>query len=107
MKRGSVIVASQRGDFSGKPRPWLVVQCDLFLDQPISITACMISTTHDATEFRVPIAPSPANGLTEKSVILADRITSIRGQGLREVCGEVGEAVLRQVDDALRLWLDL
>ncbi len=40
MKRGSIVVVAARGAYTGKPRPALVVQSDLFNPTHASVTIC-------------------------------------------------------------------
>ena len=54
MTRGAIVVVSARGDYTGKPRPALVVQSDLFNPTHASVTICPItSDCMDAPLFRI------------------------------------------------------
>ena len=107
MNRGSVVIAGERSAFAGKPRPWLVLQNGLFLDQPSTVTVCMISATAAPAVFRIPAAPDAENGLAEMSRICIDKIVTLRLSSIAEIAGQVNAETLNRVDDALRLWLDL
>jgi mRNA interferase MazF len=101
------VIAAERGSCAGKPRPWLVVQNGEMLDDPASVTVCAISGEAMAASFRVAVNPSPANGLDKPSLILADKLLTLRSQSIDGVVGELDDATMRQVDAELRFWLDL
>ena len=42
--RGDIVVVATRGAYSGKPRPTLVVQSDLFNETHASVTVCPITS---------------------------------------------------------------
>ena len=108
MKRGDVVLAAAGGDY-GKPRPWVVVQSDLFLDDGYpSVTLCPI-TTFDGNEkdFRVKIEASRENGLRKPSIIMTDKTQSVDMVRVRARIGTVDRDVLRSLDTALRVWLGL
>jgi mRNA interferase MazF len=107
LKRGAIVVAAERGAFSGKPRPWLVIQNDQFLDTGATVTVCMISADSDPAYFRIVVAPSRGNGLLEPSTVLADKILTLRARSIDSVVGQLEAGALARVDDALRLWLDV
>lgn len=107
MKRGSVVIAAERGSYAGKPRPWLIIQNPEMLDSASSITVCAISADAMAASFRVPVEPSAANGLDKPSLVLVDKIITLRAESIDRILGEIEESAMRQVDAELRFWLDL
>ncbi len=61
MKRGEIWTLAGGGDYTGKPRPAVIVQDDSF-DATASITICAFTTDPtDAPLFRIPIHPSESN----------------------------------------------
>ncbi|HEV3076187.1 MAG TPA: type II toxin-antitoxin system PemK/MazF family toxin, partial [Thermoanaerobaculia bacterium] len=44
MRRGSIVVVAAKGPYTGKPRPALVVQSDLFNPTHSSVTICPITS---------------------------------------------------------------
>ena len=65
MKRGDIVVVAARGVYTGKPRPALIVQSDLFNDTHSSLTICpMTSEVIDAPLFRVALPPGSAPAST-------------------------------------------
>ncbi len=96
------------GSFSGKPRPALVVQADLFNETHASVTVCLVtSMLVDAPLFRIAVSPSDANGLRKPSQIMADKLASVRVDALGQRLGKADLATLQAVDRALKLWLGL
>lgn len=63
MRRGEIRTVAGGKDYAGKPRPAVIVQDDLF-DATDSVTLCAFTTDEtDAPLFRLPVQPSPGNGL--------------------------------------------
>ena len=109
MRRGDVVlVADRAGDFSGKPRPGLVIQSDAYNDIHASVTICPISSTViDAAFFRIPLRPTPVNGLKKSSEVEVDKVQAVRRSRIGERIGSVVNADMVAVDGALRRWLSL
>ena len=108
MKRGAIIVVAARGAYTGKPRPALVVQSDLFNPTHASVTICPItSDCVDASLFRLNLPPGSRTGLENVSQVMVDKIVSVpRGAISREI-GQCDAGELEAVDDGLRRWLAL
>lgn len=108
MKRGDVVVVAARGAYSGKPRPAVVVQSDLFNETHASLTLCLItSELRDAPLFRIALEPSERNGLNRASQVMVDKVFSATRENIGRNIGELDTADLQRVDEALRLWLQL
>ena len=108
MKRGTIVVVSARGAYTGKPRPALIVQSDLYNPTHASVTLCPItSDCVDAPLFRLTLPPGARTGLNSVSQIMIDKIVSVPRAA---VSGEIGECDARELDaveDGLRRWLGL
>src|SRR5437660_12553308 len=77
MRRGEIWTAAGGKDYAGKPRPVVIVQDDRF-DATDSLTICAFTTDPtDAPLFRLPIKPSPANGLRTPCCLMVDKITTV------------------------------
>ncbi len=108
MKRGEIYTFVGKGDFSGKPRPGLIVQSDLFNEYHPSVSVCPITSELTGDHlFRVHINPDPENGLEAASEIQIDKIQSVRSSRVDRYVGTIAEADLVTVGEGLRLWLDL
>jgi len=108
VKRGVIVVVAARGSYTGKPRPAVVVQSDLFNPTHASVTVCPVtSDIVDAPLFRLTLPPGARTGLREVSQVMIDKVVSVpRGS----IAGEIGECDGREldaVDDGLRRWLGL
>ena len=106
MKRGEIVVVVIPGD--GKPRPAVVVQSDIFNENPASVIVCPLTTELlDAPVFRIPVTPGAESGLRERSEIMIDKIVSVRPHRLRDTIGRVDGDTLRRIDTALAVFLGL
>ena len=108
MRRGDIYAIARSGDFSGKPRPGVIVQFDLFNEYHPSITVCPLSghITNDHL-YRVSIACDEGNGLKMDSEIEIDKVQSVWRQRVGRHIGRASDDVMAAVDVALRRWLDL
>jgi mRNA interferase MazF len=108
MKRGAIVVVAARGAYTGKPRPALVVQSDLFNPTHSSVTVCPItSDCVDAPLFRLTLPPGSRTGLRGVSQIMIDKIVSVPRAAISAEIGECDARELDAVDDGLRRWLGL
>lgn len=108
LHRGSVVFYGERGEFTGKLRPGVIVQHESTLEAAPSVTLCGITTTAvPSNAARVSVMPSPENGLEAPSFVMIDKIASISRQRVRHVFGQLGQDEITAVDYALRMWLEL
>ncbi|TPG12406.1 type II toxin-antitoxin system PemK/MazF family toxin [Sphingomonas oligophenolica] len=108
IKRGDLVLAAGPGEFSGKPRPFVIVQSDSFNELHASFAMCPVtSTTNGAHLFRIAIDASIDTVLDRNSEIQIDKIQSLRRQRVVRVIGAVPANIMTMVDDALRRWLQL
>ena len=106
--RGQIVSVAASGIYSGKPRPAVVVQADLWLDVHPSVTLCPItSTLVQAPLIRIPVEPSPSNGLQKSSQLMADKLFSMPRTSIDQVIGQLDIAHVVELDQALRSWLGL
>ena len=108
MKRGAIVVVAARGAYTGKPRPAVVVQSDLFNPTHASVTVCPVTTDCvDAPLFRLTLLPGPRMGLNQVSQVMVDKVVSVPRAAIRQEIGECDSRELEGLDDSLRRWLDL
>ena len=106
-KRGDVVAIAAPGD-SGKPRPAVIVQSDVFPQSHRSVIVCqMTSTIENAPDFRITIAPSKINGLQTVSQIMADKPVTVRRERIGNRLGQLEQGEIRQLNQALALALGL
>ena len=79
LRRGDVVtVADKSGEFTGKPRPAVIVQADAFAERA-TVTICPITSVAAASPlFRIPLAPSRSLPLERQSWVEVDLITTVR-----------------------------
>ncbi len=78
MRRGDIVTVAFAGDF-GKLRPAAIVQSDYLNDTHATILLCpFTSELVDAPLIRIPVAPSPENGLRAPSQIMVDKAAPVR-----------------------------
>jgi mRNA interferase MazF len=108
VRRGDIIVAVGRGDFSTKPRPSLIVQADPFAEHHPTITVCPITTeVRGGTFYRVPIAADADTNLVADSEVEIDLLQAIRRERVGRLIGSASNNTMTLVDQALRRWVDL
>jgi len=108
LKRGAIVVVAARGAYTGKPRPALVVQSDLFNPTHSSVTLCPItSDCVDAPLFRLNLPPGARTGLRAVSQVMIDKVVSVPRTAISGEIGECDPSELDAVDDGLRRWLGL
>lgn len=108
MKRGTIVVVASRGAYTGKPRPGLVVQSDVFNPTHASVTICPItSDCVDAPLFRLTLPAGPRTGLQTISQVMVDKIVSVPRGAIKEEIGQCDTRELEAVEDGLRRWLEL
>ena len=108
MKRGAIVIVAAKGAYTGKPRPALVVQSDLFNPTHQSVTICPItSDCVDAPLFRILLPPGERTGLRTVSQIMIDKIVSVPRAAITQEIGSCDSVELEAAEDALRRWLAL
>ena len=107
MRRGEIWTVSGGGNYTGKPRPAVIVQDDRF-DATDSIALCPFTTdTAEAPLIRLPIEPNSRNGLDALSRIMVDKITTVPKQKIGERIGELGGEDTARLDRAVATFLGL
>ncbi len=107
MKRGEIWSVAGGGDYTGKPRPAVIVQDDSF-DATASITICAFtSDPTDAPLFRILVHPSDTNGLTSPSSLMVDKLTTVRKERLGARIGRLDDEDLVRLNRAILVFLGL
>ena len=106
MKRGEIWTVSGGGQYTGKPRPAVIVQDDHF--DTDSVALCPLTTDPtDAPLFRLLIEPDPGNGLDAASRIMVDKITTVRRLRLGGQVGVLDDANVLRLSRALVVFLGI
>lgn len=107
MKRGETWVAAGGGDYTGKPRPVVIVQDDRF-EETNSVTICAITgESIEAPLLRIPLTANPDNGLVEDSHVMVDKISTVRRERLSRRIGRLSAADMRRIDRAILVFLGI
>jgi len=107
MRRGDIWTVSGGKDYSGKPRPVVVVQDDAF-DATDSITVCSFTT--DPTEaplFRLPVEPNERNGLRSPSRLMVDKMTTVPKSKIGGRIGRLDDEDVVRLNQAVMIFLGL
>jgi mRNA interferase MazF len=107
-QRGDIVLcADGQGDYTGKPRPVVIVQNSDYLAGLESVTICPLTSALSTASVRVRVKANAATGLKEPSDVETDKITTVRVARLTTKIGEVPKKELEKINHALRVWLDL
>jgi mRNA interferase MazF len=107
MKRGQIWTIAGGGDYTGKPRPAVIVQDDSF-DATASVTICAFTTDPtDAPLFRVPIEPSEKNGLRAPSRLMVDKLTTVSKERLGSRVGRLDDEDMVRLNRAILVFLGM
>jgi mRNA interferase MazF len=106
LKRGDIVLVAPAGEF-GKPRPALIIQSDAAFPSGYFTYLPITSELLRVPDIRVPIAPSPENGLRVDSEVMADMIQTSSQARFRQTIGVVESGVLRSVEASMILHLGL
>lgn len=108
MTRGAIVVVAAKGAYTGKPRPAVVVQADIFIPTHSSVTLCPItSDCVDAPLFRITLPPGDRTGLSNVSQVMIDKLVSVPRSAIVREIGRCDPQHLDLIDGALRVWLAL
>jgi mRNA interferase MazF len=101
MRCGDVVTVSLPGD-AGKPRPAVIVQVDVLNDDLRSILLRPITSYSSSPNFfRVPVEPTPENGLRLPSEIMVEKLSSANRSRIGSLVGKLGEADMSRLNRSL------
>ena len=100
-----MLCADKSDDFTGKQRPFLILQKTIYIAAKDSLLVCPISTMLDETGLRVRI--NAGNGLAQDSDIHTDKVSAIRKVRVKQRIGKVNANKMAEVSASLKDWLDL
>lgn len=109
LRRGDVVRVRQKGVFTGKPRPAVVVQNSDLLDDAGAVVVCLVTNERvdDPPFYRIGVRPTSRNGLQKRSQIMADLPVPILKANVTAPIGRLSEKTLGKLNAALALFLDL
>lgn len=107
MRRGEIWTAAGGREYSGKPRPVVVVQDDR-LDATASVTICAFTTDPtDAPLFRLPVEPTERNGLRAPCRLMVDKITTVPRAKIGSQVGRLDDKDMVRLNRAMVVFLGL
>lgn len=106
MRRGEIWTAAG-GVYATKPRPVLIIQEDHFAGTDSVIVIPMTTTAIDAPLLRIPMDPTPANGLEQPSQIMIDKMATTRRSSVQKRLGTLGAAEFVRVERSLLVSLGM
>jgi len=106
VRRAEIWTVSGGADYTGKPRPAVIVQDDHF--DTDSVTICPFTTDPtDAPLLRLLVEPDRGNGLQAPSRIMVDKITTVRRARLGEKVGALDDTTVLRLNRALVVFLGI
>ncbi len=107
MKRGEIWSVAAPSDYTGKPRPAVIVQSDDF--EPIgSVVICPFTSNEtEASFFRPLIETSAANNLAVPSRLMIDKLSAVPKSRLGKRIGRLSGADMLRLNRALMVFLGL
>jgi len=107
VKRGEIWTIAGGADYTGKPRPAVIVQSDDF-DATPSITICPLgSTPVDNVYARFAVNPSESNGLEVRSYIMVDKVSTIPRSKVGRFVGQLDASDISLLNQRVTLFLGL
>jgi mRNA interferase MazF len=91
----------------GKPRPAVIVQSKQLSPTDSTIVCPLTTTIREASFHRIDVLPSKANGLSEHSQIMVDKITALPISKIGARIGQLESETVVQLDEALTLVIGL
>lgn len=107
MRRGDIWTAAGGKGDAAKPCPVVIVQEDRF-DATDSITICAFTTDEtEAPLFRLPVEPSPRNGLRARCRLMVDKVTTVPKSKLGALIGRLDDEDILRLNQAMIVFLGL
>jgi mRNA interferase MazF len=107
VKRAEIWTVAGGKDYSGKPRPAVIVQDDRF-DMTDSVTVCTFTTDPtDAPLFRLPIKPSDSNGLRAVCRLMVDKLTTVPKTKVGTHIGRLADEDMIRLNRAILVFLGI
>ncbi|MHB8412669.1 MAG: type II toxin-antitoxin system PemK/MazF family toxin [Candidatus Acidiferrales bacterium] len=107
MKRGEIWTVAGSKDYSGKPRPAVMLQDDRF-DMTDSVTVCAFTTDPtNAPLFRLMVRPSERNGLRAECRLMVDKITTVAKTKIGAYVGRLADEDMVRVNRAVLVFLGI
>jgi mRNA interferase MazF len=94
-------------DYTGKPRPVVIVTDDFFSDLASATVMTLTSDLVDSPLTRLSIVPNGQNGVFKPSQIVVEKITTVPKSKLGKNIGQLSNEDMIQLNRALVVYLGL
>ena len=106
--RGDIVLVAAKGTYTGKPRPWVVLQDDDFrYTDSIMICAFTHVLVPDAGLLRIDVMPDETNGLRLECQLQVEKIATVRRIDIGRTIGRLDQAILQSLGAAVSRLLGL
>lgn len=107
MIRGEIWTASGGQNYSGKPRPVVIIQSDNF-SATASVSVCpLTSDPSDIPMLRLAVQPSLENGLDNASRIMVEKISTMPKTKLGKRIGRLADQDMTRLGRTIAVFLGL
>ena len=102
IERQDIALVAAKGAYTGKPRPWVVIQSDDFRGTD-SVIVCAFThmLVQDAGLLRIDVTPSARNGLRLPCQLQVEKVATIRRSDLGKHVGRLEEDIMKPLETAL------
>jgi mRNA interferase MazF len=104
LRRGMVVLVRLPGD---KARPAVVLRSDALTRLPYATVVAFTTTAHAAPDLRLPVAPTPENGLQHMSFVMVDWPQTIRTEHMGEIIGHLDPVTLEAITGRVAIVLGI
>lgn len=108
MKRGEIWTIAGGPDYTGKPRPALILQDDAY-SRTESLTLCPITSDpdEDGPDLRIALVPTADNGLLSESRVMTDKVSTLPRRKIGRRIGALRADEMADVELAVMIFLGL
>jgi mRNA interferase MazF len=111
VRRGDFVTVAFQGDF-GKPRPAIVIQAiviqaDAFGEHSTVTVLPVTSTRLDAPLLRVPVHPTPENGLRTPSQVMIDKAVTVNRNKVEAPFGRIDGDTMIEIERRVAVFLGI
>lgn len=104
LRRGMVVLVRLPDD---KARPAVVLRSDALARLPYATVVALTTTAHAEPYLRLPVAPTPENGLQQLSLVMVDWPQTIRAEHMGEIIGRLDPTTLEAITGRVALVLGI
>lgn len=107
MKRGEIWTVAGGAAYTAKPRPAVILQDDAYSGNDSVIVCPLTTDPTKAPTFRIPLTPTPENGLLVSCALMVDKVSAVPRTRLRQRVGSLDDAGMLQLGRTVAAFLGL